>query len=95
MATSGTKCKIVPGAWACSLRGKATQTSWSTLPYSQKRVESNRLKKSNTDTDTETNDQEYASVFLKKLKTVESEKGFWKILTIADKLGDQNTKQIG
>ena len=36
MAPGGTKCKIVPGAWEPSLGGKATQTSLSTIPYSQK-----------------------------------------------------------
>ena len=39
MATGGTKCKIVPGAGEPSLRGKETQTSWGTIPYSRKKAE--------------------------------------------------------
>ena len=45
MAPGGTKCKIVPGAWEPSLGGKATQTSLSTIPYSQKNQHSKNTAK--------------------------------------------------
>ena len=76
MAPGGTKCKIVPGAWEPSLGGKATQTSLSTIPYSQKNQHSKNTAKNNTDElehvykrqhrqhrHTDTDELEHASVF--------------------------------